>query len=75
MSDEIISGEDIKLVGERPPKLNSNVKEVASIGDYSIYLHSNEEEYEIYAHDYHPGNLILTKTGLEKLLAILRNKE
>lgn len=45
---------------------------LARVGSYEIYVHREEGTITVYTTEHHPGTLIITKDGLEKLLADLK---
>lgn len=54
---------------ERPPK---DAVLLARAGSYEVYALGKGGPIGIYTTEYHPGSLLITKDGLDKLLADLK---
>ena len=69
MATKLIPYEDIREGSEAPPR---DEEEFFTLNSYIVYLNRDERTVTFFATDYHPGVLILTTSGLEKLLSELR---
>lgn len=63
-----LTSEDISTGLTIPPK---DAMKLGTFGDYELYYDPEKDKMIFYTTEYHPGTLCLSKSGLEKMIAII----
>jgi hypothetical protein len=54
-----------------PEKIPKKAMRLGDFGNYELWYDGEKDKMVFFTTDYHPGTLVLSKAGLEKMIAVL----